>query len=494
MTCSPRPLVETVCNRGYLAIGNIARGFISLALLTLASVPAMAQVNVLTYHNDIARTGQNTNETILTPANVNSSTFGKLFSFSIDGYAYAQPLYYANLTMGPGTPQAGTTHNVFFIETENDSVYAFDADTNGGANASPLWHVSLIDSAHGAGSGETPVPTPPLSSSNGNNNVLSTDDIIPQVGITGTPVIDPTTNTMYVVSKSTISSTTYFQRLHALDITTGQEKFGGPVLLSAQVPGNGNGSSGGVLKFDLKWQNNRAGLLLLNGIVYIGFGSHGDNGPWHGWILAYNAATLQQTGVFCTSANGQGSGVWQGGAGLAADVPDPVNHPFGRMFVTTGNGTYDATSPYANGMDFGDDDLRLDLTNGVLTVQDAFTPSNQANLSSSDQDLGSGGAVLLPPQTGAHPNELVQVGKSGTIYVVDRDNMGGYSTSSNDDVQEFPTQMGGLWGMPAYWNGNLYFWGRNDNLRSFTVANGQLAVNAIGPDQATFSTATPSVS
>ncbi len=183
----------------------------------------------------------------------------------------------------------------------------------------------------------------------------------------------------------------------------------------------------------MKWENNRPGLLLLNGIVYVGFGSHGDNGPWHGWILAYNAATLQQTSVLCFTPNGEGSGVWQGGAGLAADVPDPVNHPYGRMFVTTGNGTYDATTPFSNAMDFGDDDIRLDLTNGVLKVVDSFTPSNQANLSSADQDLGSGGAVLLPAQTGAHPNELVQVGKSGTIYVIDRDNMGFYSTASNND-------------------------------------------------------------
>src|SRR5579871_4150575 len=444
MKCSRRSLVETAWVSGFTAMRCLACAVSLLSLLGLASLPAKAQVNVLTYHNDIARTGQNTNETILTPANVNSSTFGKLFSYSIDGYAYAQPLYYANLTMGAGTSQAGTAHNVFFIETENDSVYAFDADSNGGANSSPLWHVSLIDAAHGAGSGESPMPS----------TDVSTTDIIPQIGITGTPVIDPATNTMYVVAKSKASSSTYIQRLHALDITTGQERFGGPIVVSAQISGSGNGSSGGKLKFDPKWENNRAGLLLLNGIVYIGFGSHGDNGPWHGWILAYNASTLQQTSALCFTPNGEGSGVWQGGAGLAADFPDPVNHPYGRMFVTTGNGTYDATTPYSNGMDFGDDDVRLDLTNGVLTIQDAFTPSNQANLSSSDQDLGSGGAVLLPPQAGAHPNELVQVGKSGTIYVVDRDNMGGYSASSNNDVQEFPTQMGGLWGMPAYWNGN----------------------------------------
>jgi hypothetical protein len=479
------------CARAKLAW--LTRVFATLLLVALAVGSASAQVNVLTYHNDIARTGQNTNETILTPANVNTTTFGKLFSFTTDGYAYAQPLYHANLTMGAGTAQGGTTHNVFFIETENDSVYAFDADSNGGANASPLWKVSLIDAAHGAGSGETPVPTP--SSSNA-NNILSTNDIVPQIGITGTPVIDPSTNTMYVVAKSTISSTTFIQRLHALDITTGQEKFGGPIQIAAQTTGNGNGSSGNVLKFDPKWENQRPGLLLLNGIVYVGFASHGDNGPWHGWILGYNAATLQQTSVLCFTPNGQGSGVWQGGAGLAADVPDPANHPYGRMFITTGNGTYDATTPFANGMDYGDDDIRLDLTNGVLTIQDSFTPSNQANLSSADQDLGSGGAVLLPPQTGAHPNLLVEVGKSGTIYVVDRDAMGGFNGGSDNVVQEFQTEIGGIWGMPAYWNGNVYFWGKNDNLKAFSVTGGNLSAgpNSVGADESGFPAPTPAIS
>jgi hypothetical protein len=472
---------------------SAVRFFAASILLLLAATSAPAQVNVLTYHNDIARTGQNTNETILTPANVNPTTFGKLFTHTVDGYAYAQPLYYGNLTMGAGTAQAGTTHNVFFIETENDSVYAFDADSNGGANANPLWQVSLIDSAHGAGSGETPLPTP---ASPAANNILSTNDIVPEVGITGTPVIDPTTNTMYVVAKSTISNTTFFQRLHALDITTGREKFGAPINLAAQVSGNGNGSTGNILKFDLKWENNRPGLLLLNGIVYIGFGSHGDNGAWHGWILAYNAATLQQTSALCFTPNGEGSGVWHGGAGLAADVPDPANHPFGRMFVTTGNGSYDATAPFANGMDYGDDDIRIDLTNGVLTIQDSFTPSNQANLSSADQDLGSGGAVLLPDQAGAHPHVLVQAGKSGTIYVVDRDAMSGFNAASDNIVQEFQTEIGGIWGMPAYWNGNVYVWGKNDNLKAFSVTNGNLSAgpNSVGPDESGFPAPTPAVS
>src|SRR5580704_5501138 len=186
---------ESCSECGRVSLVAMARFILALSLLAFAAASSFAQVNVLTYHNDIARTGQNTNETILTPANVNQATFGKLFSYTIDGYAYAQPLYYANLTMGAGTAQAGSVHNVFFIETENDSVYAFDADSNGGANASPLWHVSLIDSAHGAGSGETAVPNVSTT------GTFSSSDIVPQVGITGTPVIDPTTNTMYVVSK-----------------------------------------------------------------------------------------------------------------------------------------------------------------------------------------------------------------------------------------------------------------------------------------------------
>jgi hypothetical protein len=464
---------------GSAAVGRFVRGILFLVVSTLASLPAVGQVNVLTYHNDIARTGQNTNETILTPANVNSSTFGKLFSFTVDGYAYAQPLYVANLTMGAGTAQAGTVHNVFFIETENDSVYAFDADSNGGANASPLWKVSLL------GSGETAVP----------NTDLSTTDIYPTLGITGTPVIDPATNTMYVVAKSKASTSTYIQRLHALDITTGQEKFGGPVQLTGQVAGNGNGSVNGMLKFDSKWENQRAGLLMLNGIVYIGFGSHGDNGAWHGWILAYNAATLQQTGQYCISPNGLGSGIWQGGGGLAADVPDPANHPYGRMFVAIGNGTFDATTPPLNNMDFGDDILRFDLTNGAIQIQDSFTPSNQADLNGADRDLGSGGVVLLPDQAGAHPRELVQVGKSGTLFVVDRDAMGGYSTSSNNVVQEFENAIGlGIWGMPAYWNGNAYFWGKNDKLKVYSVAAGKLSTAFTGSDVIGFPAPSPSIS
>src|SRR5882724_2596895 len=300
---------------------------VAVAIAALVSTPAaVSQTPVLTQHNDNSRTGAYTTETILTPANVNQTGFGKLFALQVDGRVYAQPLYVPNVLI----PGKGT-HNVIFIATQHDSVYAFDADNNGGANTSPLWQITLLDIAHGAPSGATTVP----------NGDVSTSDIVPEIGITGTPVIDLSTNTMYVVGK-TKEGTTYVQRLHALDITTGAEKFGGPVALSGSVSGTGTGSLNSVLSWDPKWENNRPGLLLLNGVVYIGFGSHGDNGPWHGWILAYNASTLSQRAVYCPTPNGAGSGVWMSGNGLAADVIDSVNAPFGRMFIPTGNGSFNA--------------------------------------------------------------------------------------------------------------------------------------------------------
>ncbi|HEX4770402.1 MAG TPA: chitobiase/beta-hexosaminidase C-terminal domain-containing protein, partial [Bryobacteraceae bacterium] len=450
---------------------------LSCALIFIAT--AVAQ-NVVTQHYDIARSGQNVSETTLTPANVNTNSFGRLFSVPVQGYVFAQPLYMSNLTI-PGLGQ----HNVVFIATEHDSVYAFDADTNGGANATPLWQITLLDAAHGAAAGATTEPS----------GSVSTQDINPEIGITGTPVIDPTTGTMYLVGQ-TVENGIPIQRLHALDVTSGAEKFGGPVTLAGSVPGTGNGSSGGVLKFDPKWQNNRAGLLLLNGIVYVAFGSHGDNGPWHGWIFGYNAKTLAQTGVFCTTSNGIGSGVWMAGSGLAADVVDPVNSPFGRLFAATGNGSYSATIPYTNTMSYGDDLLRLDLTNGVPKVTDAFTPYNQQQLSSSDADLASGGILVLPNQTtGGHTHLLLQAGKQGTLYLVDRDNMGDFGAADNV-VQEITGQIKGLWSMPAYWNNNVYVWGNGDHLKAFSLSNGLLSATptSVGSETSQFPGSTATVS
>jgi Legume lectin domain/Chitobiase/beta-hexosaminidase C-terminal domain len=450
-----------------------------IPVLSFLVLGAQGQTNVVTQHNDIARTGQNNNETILTPSNVNTNTFGKLFSYPIDGQAYAQPLYVAGVTMGSGTAQAGTTHNVVFVATQHNSVYAFDADSNGGSNASPLWKITLLDSSHGAGSGATPVP----------NGDVGTDDINPEIGITSTPVIDTNTNTLYVVGK-TKENGNYFQRLHALDISTGNERTF-PVTLSAQVNGNGNGSSGGVLRWDAKLENNRPGLLLLNGTVYIAFAAHGDQGPYHGWILAYNAATLQQTSVFCATANGAASGIWMSGAGLAADT---INS--GRLFVATGNGAFNATLPYNNSMSYGDDLIRLETSGGGMRVSDQFTAFNQASLSDGDIDLGSGGVLLLPDQSsGGHTHLMVQAGKEGRIYLVDRDNLGGFNSNGDNIVQEITNQIGGVWGSPAYWNGHLYFWASDDNLQSFSFSNGVIGSRtASSAENGGYPGPTPSIS
>jgi hypothetical protein len=457
-----------------------APAMLSMIVLLIAGLRADSQVNVTTAHNDIGRTGQNLNETILTTSNVNPTQFGKLFSQPVDGEIYAQPLYMS------GIPVNGASHNVLYVTTENDSVYAFDADMNGGANASPIWFASMLSTSHGAAAGATAIPSSIVSS-----------DIQPVVGISGTPAIDFTTGTIYVVS-ATLESNVAVQRLHALDITTGLEKFGGPVVIAATVPGTGNGSVNSILTFDPLWQNQRPGLLLLNGIVWIGFGSHGDNGPWHGWILGYNASTLAQTGAFCSTPNGLGGGFWMSGGGLAADQLDPVNHPYGRMFVPSANGDYTASLPYTNRMDYGDSELSLDLTNGVPTVADEFTPGVQATLDEQDLDLGSGGLLILPTQTaGNYPHLAVQAGKQGTFYLLNRDNLGGYNTSADQVVQEQTGVVGraGSWSSPAYWNGNVYWWGKYYSLESFALVNGLLSTSpATSSEIYGYPGATPSIS
>ena len=449
----------------------------ALALSTFcfsAALPLVAQVNVLTHHNDVSRTGANTSETILTPANVNSTTFGKLFSYPVDGQLYTQPLYMANVTIsGKGT------HNVVFVATQHDSVYAFDADSNSGANSTPLWKITLLDAAHGAASGATTVPS----------TDYPTTDMTPEIGIVGTPVIDPSTGTLYVVGK-TKESGAYVQRLHALDITSGAEKFGGPVALSGQVPGTGNGSVGGILTFDPFWENQRPSLLLLNGVIYIGYGAHQDLGPWHGWLLAYSASTLQQRAVYCSSPNASGAGIWLSGEALAADVVDPVNAPYGRIFLPTGNGVYSATSPYDNTMSYGDADERIDLTTLInaptnitsttfpkqLPVIDSFAPSNQATLDAQDKDMGAGAPIILPDQSvGGHTHLLLQVGKNGTAYLIDRDSMGGFNSSTDQIVQEVPTAVMGMWGTPAFWNNTIYIGGSFDTLKMYSFTNARLS-------------------
>jgi hypothetical protein len=428
-----------------------------------------AQVSVTTYHNDIARTGQNLNETILTPANVNPNGFGLLFVQPVDGYVYAQPLYVPNVSIG------GQTHNVAFVTTENDSVYAFDADSAAGANASPLWQVSFLN--------------PPSVTTVDSAADIECTDLVPQIGITGTPVIDPSTGTLYVVA-STKENGVFFQRLHALDMATGNEKFGGPVAIQATVPGTGFGSSGGQVSFDALHQNQRPGLLLWNGVVYIAWASHCDHPPFFGWIMGYDASNLQQVVAWNSTPNGSDGGIWQGGGGPAADSAG--------IYFATGNGTFDANT---GGTDFGDTILKMSPPSaGTLQVLSYFAPFDQAVLFN-DTDLGSGGVVLLPdlPAGSAHQHLLVQAGKQGDVYLVDRDNMGGYNSTTDQVVQELPGAIGGLYGMPAYWNNTVYFGGQTDNLKAFSFnagGSGLLSPSAVSysPESFVFPGPTPSIS
>jgi len=401
-----------------------------------------AYSGMLMYHNDLARTGLNPNETVLMPSNVNKAQFGKLFSYPVDGETYAQPLYVQSVTI----PSQGT-HNVVYVATEHDSVYAFDAD---GVLTRPLWHASFINLTQGA---TTVVPPPP-------------DDAFPrgEIGITGTPAIDPETGTLYVVSYAVENGQDVY-RLHALDLGSGAEKLGGPVVISATIRGTGDGTDDqGNVSFDPSWQLQRQALLLLNGILYIGFASHGDIRPYHGWLFAYDATTLQQTAVFNDTPNGLQGGIWEGGSAPAVDGN-------GNIYIGTGNGTFDAA---AGGLDYGDSVLKLDRSS--LNVLDYFTPFNQGDLAAEDLDLGSGGPMLLPDQPGVHPHLLVVAGKEGRIYALDRDNLGGYSAASDvGAVQESTGQLNLNLSTPAYWQGNIYYISNKDKLKMFTLTDGTLS-------------------
>jgi Chitobiase/beta-hexosaminidase C-terminal domain/Legume lectin domain len=424
---------------------------VSLSAQTPTPVP------VLTWRYDLTHAGQNTNETALTPANVNPNTFGKLFSLSVDSTVYAQPLYVPGLKMSDGL-----VHNVLFVATENDSVYAFDADSNGGANANPLWHVSLLTAAYGAGAGATAVPWADTGS----------PDVAPTVGITGTPTINPATNTIYLVA-NTKENGSYFSRLHALNIITGAEQAHSPVNITATVAGTGNGSSNGQLTFSALWENQRTALNYYNGYVYFGYGAHGDNGPWHGWLFAYDATTLAQSAVLCLSPNNYGSGIWASGAGMPIDQ-DATG---GRMFLVTGNGTHSTFPPFNANTEFGESVVDFNLANGKLTPTDAFTSFNFQDLNNHDLDQGSGGVLMVPDQQGTHPHILVTAGKEGRVLVLNRDNLGGYVASSGptntNALQDIPGQFtGGFWNTAAYWNGNVYLWADNDVAKLFKLNSG----------------------
>jgi len=475
------------------ATGNVTVTATSVADATKSASAIFAVTDltgVTTYHNDLARDGANMHEFALTTSNVKTATFGKLFSCSVDGAIYAQPLWVANLAIG------AAVHNVIVVATQHDSVYAFDADSNANPCA-PLWHANLIDSAHGGTAGEGSVAS-------GSAGLVGAGfgDITPETGVTGTPVIDPGTNTLYVVSKSAIASPlSFFQRLHALNLTNGNEKTGSPVAIdnSISVSGTGDGMASGKVAFDPRNEHQRPGLALVNGIVYIAWASHEDRDPYHGWIIGYNATTLAQVpgAVFNTTPNHVGTvsysrgGIWMGGGAPAADSS-------GNLYFLTGNGTFDAAT---GGSNYGDSTMKLSTAAG-LSVADWFTPADQASLDGADTDHGSGGAAILVDQpTSPFQHLVIGGGKEGNLFLLNRDAMGNYGGSTNPlnskAIQIFSVG-NGIFSTSAFWNNSLYIAPAGGPLQAypFIATTGQF-----NPGSATsaavsfgFPGATPSIS
>jgi hypothetical protein len=363
-----------------------------------------------------------------------------------------------------------------FVATEHDSVYAFDADDGQADLGGPVWQVSFANPAAGI----TSVPTA---------DVGVSEPV--ELGITGTPVIDPATSTLYVVTHTkelaVDGSITYPHRLHGLDAATGQEKLGGPVVIDPVSPGRGADSSGGVVHFDWLHDFQRTGLTLANGTVYFAFASAGDIGNYHGWVLGYDAQTLKLTQVYNDTPNGSDGGIWMSGASPAADTN-------GYIYVLTGNGDFDGTS------DFGDSMLKLKPSSTGFGVADFFTPYNQGVLQATDGDLASGGPLLLPDEVGsaAHPHLMVGCGKQGTIYLVDRDKMGHSNTADDSQiVQSLTTVIGGTWGNPAYFNGWIYYQGNQDALKAFSITNAQMSTSPVSANAQSvwgYPNGTPSIS
>jgi hypothetical protein len=445
-------------------------------------------VNVLTYHNDLTRSGANLEESVLTPASVYSANFGRLFSYNVDGQVFAQPLYVSNVNLPDQT-----THNVVFVATEHDSVFAFDADNPA---VGRIWQDRFIDPAHGV----TTVPAV---------DTLEVNNITPEIGITGTPVIDAGSGTLYVVAITKEVSGNgpphYLQRLHALDLATGQEKFGGPAVIgdtiydgvnftyvnAVSVPGTGDGSIGGIVFFNALREGQRSGLVLSNGVAYVSWASHGDYDPYHGWVIGFDAKTLLPVSVFNTSPNAGMSGIWMSGAAPAVDSD-------GNLYLVTGNGLFDVSGTQQPA--YGDSILKLSTSNG-LAVTDYFTPWNQADLNSMDLDLGSGGVMLLPDQPGPYPHLLLQSSKEGKVYLLNRDDLGHYQRSgsaSDDIVQELAagTIAGGTWSAPALFNDMVYYQGAGDVLKAFQLSHGQLSTTPVSSANRVFGYpgATPSIS
>ncbi len=457
--------ISAAASTSSIAFSGTAGSLVHSVSLPL-TIQAAAMTNapdVTTYHFDVARDGLNAKETILTPANVNSTRFGKVGFDTVDAKVDAEPLYVANV------PIAGQLRNVLYVATEHDSVYAFDADS--GAS---IWKTSVL------GSGET------------TSDDHGCGQITPEIGITSTPVIDRAqgpNGSLFTVGMTKDAAGKYHQRLHALDLTTGAEIGGGPTEIAATYPGSGSNSQNGAVVFNPAQYAERAALLLLNGNIYTGWTSHCDQGLYTGWVIAYSESTLQQTQVLNVTPNGQEGSIWMSGDGLAADST-------GNIYFLDANGTFDTTFD-ANGFpakgDYGNAMMKLS-TSGKLAVADYFDTYNTNSESNSDTDLGSGGELLLPDQTdanGAVHHLIVGAGKDGNIYLADRDNMGKFNPASNPEdsnlYQLIPGQLGAaVFSTPAYFNGTLYYGPVGASLKAFPLTNAKLATAPSSHSAASF--------
>jgi hypothetical protein len=449
-TVSPAGVYTPPATGGTHTVG--ARSVADTTVVATASVAVTDLTGVFTYHNDLARDGVNSKEYALNTTTVAAATFGKQFSCAVDAQSYAQPLWVANVTIG------SAKHNVVIAETMHNTIYAFDAD------ASPcvtLWTKSLM------ASGETWL----------SNTDVNSTDISPDIGIVGTPVIDPTTSTIYVVSKSKNGSTVH-QRLHALSVIDGSEKFAGPAEIAF--------SSGGFT-FDPLRQNERCGLALVNGIVYVAWASHGDQGPYYGWIAGYNASTLALVSVYNDdphASNQTNAGIWMSGGAPAADTINGTT----SLYVITGNGPFDGVTY------FGDSFLKLS-TGASMTTSSFFTPNEQATLEANDRDLGSGGTAVLVDQPTTPNHLLIGGGKEGFMYVLNRDSLGGYTPTDSGTVQIISTN-NGIFATPAFFQNTLYIGSAGGNVKAYTLTNGRFGsdISSQSPTAYNWPGATPSVS
>jgi hypothetical protein len=423
----------------------------NIATLTINASTSSSAVDVLTYHYDNMRTGQNVNETTLTTGNVNVKTFGKLGEFSVDGQVDGQPLLVSNLVI----PNVGVK-NVLYAVTENDSIYAFDADSITSMGGTALWKSTALLS------GETP------------SDNRGCSQVQPKIGITSTPVIDRARNAIYLVAMSKDSSGNYYQRIHALSLTTGAELFGGPTTVQASYPGTGENSTNGSVVFDPKQYKERPGLLELNGNIYTTWSSHCDHRPYTGWVILYSADTLAQSGVFNFVPNGGEGAIWMSGAAPGADAS-------GNIYMIVANGDFDTTlnsSGFPTNGDCGNCFAKISSTT-TPALLDYFTPLNTVAESYSDTDFGSGGELLLPDMVDNSGNThhlAVGSGKDGNIYVVDRDNMGKFNGSADNIYQLITGQLAdGVWAKPSYFNNTVYYGANKDSIKAFPIVNAMLA-------------------